>query len=90
MDRCIHVPMNGGQHDGLRPDVRQLAPAVNFFLKQIRTRFTVESCAEALVLTLVQFIQFKYFLGYLWESDRQADHRFKITLSQGTVCSQPK
>jgi hypothetical protein len=80
--------MNGGQQDGLRPDVRQLAPAVNFFLKQIMMRFTVESCTEALVMTLAQFVQFNYFLGYLWESDRQADHRFKITLNQGKVCSE--
>jgi hypothetical protein len=70
------------------PDVRQLAAAVNFFLKQIIKRFTVESCTEALVLTLAQFIQFKSFLGYRWESDRQAEHRFKITLDQGTVRSE--
>ena len=70
------------------PDVRQLAPAVNFFLKQIINRFTLESCTEALVLTLAQFIQFKSFLGYRWESDRQAEHRFKITLDQGTVRSE--
>ena len=73
-----------GQRD-LRPDVRQLAPAVNFFLKQTMTRFTVESCTEALILTLAQFIQFKYLLGYLWESDRQAGHRFRITFEDGVV-----
>ena len=61
---------------------------MNFFLKQIIKRFTVESCTEALVLTLAQFIQFKSFLGYRWESDRQAEHRFKITLDQGTVRSE--
>jgi len=70
------------------PDVRQLAAAVNFFLKQIIKRFTVESCTEALVLTLAQFVQFKSFLGYRWESDRQAEHRFKITFDQGTVRSE--
>jgi len=69
------------------PDVRQLAAAVNFFLKQIIKRFTVESCTEALVLTLAQFIQFKSFLGYRWDSDRQAEHRFRITLDQGKVRS---
>ena len=61
---------------------------MNFFLKQIIKRFTVESCTEALVLTLARFIQFKSLLGYRWESGRQAEHRFKISLDQGTVRSE--
>lgn len=68
-----------------RPDVRQLAPAVLFFLKQTMARFTVESCTDALILSLAEYIPFKYLLGYLWESDRQAGHRFRITFDQGVV-----
>ena len=78
----------GRRTESETPDVRQLAAAVNFFLKQIIKHFTVESCTEALVLTLAQFVPFKSFLGYRWESDRQAEHRFKITLDQGTVRSE--
>ncbi|MBV8173907.1 MAG: hypothetical protein JO151_05000, partial [Verrucomicrobia bacterium] len=58
--------MNEEQQSDLKPEMRQLPQAVNLFLKRAMPRFTVDTCVEAFILTLMKFIPIQQLLGYLW------------------------
>jgi hypothetical protein len=47
--------------------------------------FTVEKCADAVILTLVEFLPVTDLLGFLWESSRQSTHRTRLTLQEGQI-----
>jgi hypothetical protein len=73
------------QNDDLKPEIRQLPRAMNLFLKRAMPRFTVETCAEAFILTLAKLIPTGSLLGYLWEPARQTNHRIRMTLKSGQL-----
>lgn len=66
-------------------DVRQLAPAVNLFLKHATPRFTVDACVEAFIQTLAHFIDGRVFFGYCWQPDVQLHERSPISLLDGVI-----
>jgi hypothetical protein len=67
------------------PDIRQLAPAVNLFLKHATPRFTVDTCVDAFIQTLAHFIDGSVFFGYSWQPDRQLHERNPISLVDGVI-----
>lgn len=69
----------------LQPEARQLPHAINLFLKHALPEFTVEKCADAVILTLVEFLPVADLLGFLWESARQSTHRTRLTLENGQL-----
>jgi hypothetical protein len=77
--------MSDDLQNDLKPEIRQLPRAINLFLKRALPRFTVETCAEAFILTLAQFIPIEHLLGYLWEPARKKNHRIRLTLNSGQV-----
>jgi hypothetical protein len=70
-------------------DVRQLAAAVNLFLKYTTPDFTVDSCVDAFIKTLAQFVDGKVFFGYSWQPDVQLHERSPISLVDGVVSRGP-
>src|SRR5260370_9116677 len=64
-------------------DVRQLAAAVNLFIKHATPQFTVDACVDAFIRTLVQFIDGQVFFGYCWQPDVQLHERSPISLPNG-------
>jgi hypothetical protein len=69
----------------LKPEPRQLAQAVNIFLKHALPLFTVEKCAEAVILTLTSFFDVEHLVAFLWESARQSTLRTRLTLKNGQL-----
>lgn len=69
----------------LQPEARQLPHAISLFLKHALPEFTVEKCADAVILTLVEFLPVADLLGFLWESARQSAHRTRLTLENGQL-----
>jgi hypothetical protein len=69
----------------MSPETRQLPQAMNVFLKRAMPRFTVETCAEAFVLTLAKLIPKGYVLGCLWKPPRQTHYRTRLTLENGEI-----
>jgi hypothetical protein len=67
------------------PDVRHLPQIVNFFLKKALPRFTVDTCSEAFILTLRNFISFEHFHGYLWRPIQHANQRIRLELAADQV-----
>jgi hypothetical protein len=57
--------MSDDAQNDLKPDLRQLPQAMNLFLKRAMPRFTVETCAEAFIVTLAKLIPIGHLLGYL-------------------------
>jgi hypothetical protein len=80
--------MSDDLQNDLKPEIRQLPQAMNLFLRRAMPRFTVATCAEAFILTLAKLIPIEHLLGYLWEPDRQTNHRFRLTLKNGQVLSE--
>jgi hypothetical protein len=70
-------------------DVRQLAAAVNLFLKHTTPNFTVDGCVDAFIKALAQFIDGKVFFGYCWQPDVQLHERSPISLVDGVVSRGP-
>jgi hypothetical protein len=70
-------------------DVRQLAAAVNLFIKHATPHFTVDACVEAFIQTLAQFIDGKVFFGYCWQPDVQLHERSPISLVNGGISRGP-
>ena len=66
-------------------DVRQLAPAVNLFIKHATPQFTVDACVDAFIRTLAQFIDGQVFFGYCWQPDVQLHERSPISLANGII-----
>jgi hypothetical protein len=77
--------MSDDLQSDLKPEIRQLPQAMNLFLRRAMPRFTVETCAEAFILTLSKLIPIGHLLGYLWEPARQANHRIRLALKDGQV-----
>jgi len=77
--------MSDDPQNDLKPEIRQLPRAMNLFLKRAMQRFTVETCAEAFIVTLANLIPAGHMLGFLWESSRQTNHRIRLTLQDGQV-----
>ncbi len=77
--------MSDDPQNDLKPEIRQLPRAMNFFLKRAMPRFTVETCAEAFILTLAKLVPIEHLLGYLWKPARQTSHRIRLTLEGGQV-----
>ena len=77
--------MSDEPQNDLKPEIRQLPRAMNLFLKRAMPKFTVETCAEAFILTLAKLIPTGHLLGYLWKPARQTNHRFRLTLKNGQV-----
>jgi hypothetical protein len=69
----------------LKPEIRQLPQAMNFFLKHAMPAFTVETCAEAFILALAKLFPVEHLLAYLWEPSHQTSHRTRFTLKSGQV-----
>jgi hypothetical protein len=77
--------MSDDPQNDLKPEIRQLPRAMNVFLRRAMPRFTVETCAEAFILTLAKLIPIGHLLGYLWEPGRQTNHRIRLTYASGEV-----
>jgi hypothetical protein len=77
--------MNDDPQSDLKPEIRQLPRAMNLFLKRAMPRFTVESCADAFVLTLAKIIPTGHLFGYLWKAGRQTNHRVRFNLKDGQI-----
>jgi hypothetical protein len=71
--------------DQQRPDVRHLPQTVNFFLKKALPQFSVDTCSEAFILTLRNFIPFEHLHGYLWRPTQQSNHRIRLALAGDSV-----
>jgi hypothetical protein len=78
-------PMNDDLPNDLKPDIRQLPHAMNYFLKRAMPRFTVEACAEAFIGTLAKLIPPGHLFGYLWKPARQSNYRIRLTVKNGEV-----
>ena len=74
--------MSDEPQSDLKPEIRQLPQAVNFFLKRALPRFTVAICVEAFILTLVKFIPIQHLLGYLWQPGQQSSQRIRLILER--------
>jgi hypothetical protein len=81
--------MSGDPAKDQLPDARQLAAAVNLFIKHATPRFTVDACVEAFIQTLAHFIDGKVFFGYCWQPDVQLHERSPISLVNGVVSRGP-
>ena len=57
--------MSDDPQNDLKPEIRQLPRAMNLFLRRAMPRFTVETCAEAFILTLAKLIPTGHMLGLL-------------------------
>jgi hypothetical protein len=79
------VLMNDDPQNELKPVIRQLPQAMNVFLKRAMPRFTVETCAEAFILTLAKLLPTGYLVGFLWKPARQTNYRSRLTLKSGEV-----
>jgi hypothetical protein len=77
--------MSDDPRSSLKPEIRQLPQAVQLFLRGAMPKFTVETCVEAFILTLVKLTPVEYLLGYLWQAGHQSNHRIRLTLEGGLV-----
>ena len=77
--------MNEEQQSDLKPEMRQLPQAVNLFLKRAMPRFTVDTCVEAFILTLMKFIPIQQLLGYLWHPGQQSNQRIRLILERDVL-----
>jgi hypothetical protein len=66
-------------------DVRHLPQTVNFFLRKTLPEFTVDTCSEAFILTLRNFISFQHLHGYLWRPAQHASQRVRLALADNLV-----
>src|ERR1700752_8918 len=73
--------MSGSSSKEQALDARQLAAAVNLFLKHSTPAFTVDICCDAFIKTLAHFIEGRVFFGYCWQPDRQLHERSPIYFS---------
>lgn len=55
------IDMSGSSSKEQARDVRQLAAAVNLFLKHSTPEFTVDTCCNAFIKTLANFIEGRVF-----------------------------
>jgi hypothetical protein len=69
----------------LKPELRQLPHAMSVFLKHALPEFTVEKCADAVILTLAEFLPVADVCAVLWESARQSTQRTRLTLDNGQI-----
>jgi hypothetical protein len=77
--------MSDGPQSVLKPEIRQLPQAVHFFLRHATPQFSIEKCVDAFILTLAELIPHQHLVGYLWQPDRQTNHRTRLTLDRGLV-----
>jgi hypothetical protein len=77
--------MSDDPQNDLKPEIRQLPRAMNLFLKRAMPRFTIETCAEAFILTLANIVPVGHLLGYLWEPKPQTNHRVRLTFKSGQL-----
>src|SRR5260370_16720401 len=77
--------MSDEPQSDLRPEIRQLPQAVHLFLRRATPQFTVETCVDAFILTLVKLIPIQYLLGYLWRPAHKINHRIRLTLDRDLV-----
>ena len=82
--------MSDDLQNELKPDIRQLPGAMSFFLKRAMTRYTVETCAKAFILTLTRLIPNKHLISYLWLPARPANHRIRLSLNGGQIEYEPE
>ncbi len=79
------IDMSGSSSKEQARDVRQLAAAVNLFLKHSTPEFTVDTCCDAFIRTLANFIEGRVFFGYCWQPDRQLHERNPILFVDGVI-----
>src|SRR5271165_5306203 len=77
--------MSDEPQSDLKPEIRQLPQAVHLFLRRATPQFTVETCVDAFILTLVKLIPIQYLIGYLWRPDHKINHRIRLTLDGNLV-----
>ena len=77
--------MSDEPQSDLKPEIRQLPQAVQLFLRRVTPQFTVETCVDAFILTLVKLIPIQYLLGYLWLPAHKINHRIRLTLDRDLV-----
>jgi hypothetical protein len=65
-----------------RLESRQLAPAVELFLKLAISELTLEAFANAFLLVLVRYVDVYHLLGYLWRPARPVLH---LALKEGVI-----
>jgi hypothetical protein len=70
-------------------DIRQLAAAVNLFVKHATPQFTVDACIDAFIKTLAHFVESPVLFGYCWQPDRQLHERSPISLVDGVIARGP-
>jgi len=69
----------------LKPEIRQLPQAITLFMKRALPRFTVDTCVEAFILTLVKFIPIQELLGHLWPPAQQSNQRIRLILERDVL-----
>jgi hypothetical protein len=77
--------MSDEPQSDLKPEIRQLPQAVHLFLRRATPQFTVETCVDAFILTLVKLIPIQYLLGYLWRPAHKINHRIRLTLDRDLI-----
>src|ERR1700738_2396538 len=77
--------MSDEPQSDLKPEIRQLPQAVQLFLRRATPQFTVETCVDAFILTLVKLIPIQYLLGYLWRPAHKINHRTRLTLDRDLI-----
>ena len=77
--------MSGDPSKDQTLDVRQLASAVNLFLKHATPQFTVDTCVDAFIQALAHFVDGSVFFGYCWQPHWQLHERSPISLIDGVV-----
>jgi hypothetical protein len=82
--------MSDDLQNDLKPEIRQLPGAMSFFLKRVMTRYTVETCAKAFILTLAKLIPNKHLISYLWQPARPINHRIRLGIKNGQVEQEPE
>jgi len=82
--------MSDDPQSDLKPEIRQLPRAMSLFLKRAMPTYSVESCAEAFILTLANLIPVGHLIGYLWKSARQTNHRLRLTIKSSEVLQEPE
>jgi hypothetical protein len=77
--------MSNEPQSDLKPEMRQLPQAAQLFLRRATSQFTVETCVDAFILTLVKLTPVQYLLGYLWRPAHKINQRIRLTLDGDLV-----
>ena len=77
--------MSDEPQSDLKPEIRRLPQAVQFFLGRAIPHFTLETSVDAFILTMEKLMPVQWLVGYLWQPGRQTNHRIRLSLERGFV-----